>query len=80
MAKKVQRCARCDRRCRSGDSWAVALDLEAGSDCLRTASEIYCPDCTTAEEHTQKEVNDAGNFYIWSGDYVSMWPRAAFNY
>lgn len=77
MAAKVKRCARCGRRCRSGADWAVALDLKEQEQDLRTVTEIWCPDCTTSEEHTEREINDATVDYRWVGDKVRMWPKVA---
>ena len=71
---KVKRCARCNRRLRTaGADWAVAIDMD--QDGFGTVVEVYCPDCTTAEEHTRREINDATSDYIWSGDRVAMWPK-----
>jgi hypothetical protein len=75
MAAKVRRCGRCSRRLRNfGADWAVALDLDL-DDHLRTVAEVWCPECTTSEEHIQREINDATTDYRWIGDKVAMWPK-----
>jgi hypothetical protein len=73
MAKKTERCARCNRRLRDGAQWACAIDLD--TDSLGTVTELYCPKCTTTDEHTRREINDATLDYIWVGDRVLMRPK-----
>lgn len=74
MAAKIKRCARCNRRLRSGADWAVSMtDFDDHS--YGVVAEIWCPDCTTPEEHIQREINDATVDYIWSGDRVAMYPK-----
>lgn len=77
MAAKIKRCARCSRRLRgAGTDWAAALELD-NDDHLRTVTEVYCPECTTSEEHITREINDATTDYRWVGDHVVMWPKVA---
>ncbi len=62
MAKKVLRCSRCRRRCRSlhnAADWNVTL--ESG-----IPVELTCPDCQTAAEHAEAEIHSA------TLDYVGM--------
>jgi hypothetical protein len=73
MAAKVKRCARCDRRMRNGVEWACGMDIDEEG--LGTVAEFYCPDCTTAAEHTQREINDATTTYVWYGDRVARFPK-----
>ena len=74
MTKKPKRCARCNRRLR-GDraQWAVGIDLDA--DGFGAVTELYCPKCTTTEEHIRREINDATLDYIWVGDRILMRPK-----
>jgi hypothetical protein len=75
MAAKVRRCARCDRRLRkSGADWTCWIKIDP-SDGLGTVPEVYCPDCTTTEEHLQREVNDATVDYRWLGERLAMYPK-----
>jgi hypothetical protein len=32
---------------------------------------VVCPDCATAEEHLQREINDATTDYVWYGERVA---------
>ena len=73
MAAKVKRCAR--RLRNKGADWAVAID-DRDEHGFGTVPEVYCPDCTTAEEHIQREINDATSNYIWRGDRVGLFPKA----
>ncbi|RFZ42681.1 hypothetical protein MSS4_04646 [Mycobacterium marinum] len=56
MSAKVQRCTRCGKRHRNQPDWNVTYiaGLEAG---------LLCPDCQTAEEHVEAEVNLATEDY-----------------
>jgi hypothetical protein len=75
MAIKTKRCARCDRRLRgAATDWAVAIDAPDDNG-YGVVSEIYCPDCTTAQEHTQATVNDTLCNYVWRRDRVGMFPK-----
>lgn len=74
MAAKVERCARCGRRRRSGIDWAVEIgDFDDSG--FGVADVLYCPECTTTEEHIQREINDATTDYIWRGERVAMYPK-----
>ena len=76
MAAKVKRCARCDRRVRSGTDWTVAID-DVDDRGYGVVTEIYCPKCTTDAERTQCDVNDATVRYVWNatGDRVARYPK-----
>jgi hypothetical protein len=74
MSTKIKRCTRCNRRLRSGADWAVSID-SVDDRGYGVVTEVYCPDCTTAEEHIQREINDSTVDYIWSGDRVAMYPK-----
>jgi hypothetical protein len=74
MAAKIKRCARCSRRMRGHCAgWACSIDVD--DDGLGTVTEFYCPDCTTAAEHTQREINDATTRYVWRGGRVARLPK-----
>jgi hypothetical protein len=76
---KVKRCGRCDRRLRNEGTaadWAVALDPDGASN-FKVPTEIWCPSCTSVEEHVQREINDSTVDYLWRGDRVLMWPKSA---
>jgi hypothetical protein len=75
MASKVRRCARCHRRLRRGRQWACAL--RRGADGLADVTELYCPDCTTPEEHTRREINDAAMDYIHVGGRLLVLPKVS---
>lgn len=74
-AAKVRRCARCDRRVRSGADWAVSIGDDVDDRGFGVVTEIYCPRWTTAEEHTEREINDATSDYVWRNDRVALWPK-----
>jgi hypothetical protein len=74
MAAKIKRCARCSRRMRGQRAeWACSIDID--DEGLGTVTEFYCPDCTTAEEHTQRAINDATTSYVWHGGRVARYPK-----
>lgn len=74
MAAKIQRCARCDRRVRSGSDWAVSIG-DRDREGFGVVTEIYCGDCQTLEEGIERAVNDAMADYVWRGDRVAVWPK-----
>jgi uncharacterized protein with PIN domain len=76
MAAKMKRCARCNRQVRSGADWAVSID-DVDDRGYGVVTEIYCPECTTAEERTEREINDATSNYVWRGDRVAMCPKCS---
>ncbi len=77
MAAKLVRCARCKRRLRSSvDAWAVAID-DPDDRGFGVVTAVWCPDCTTDEEHIEREINDATSDYVWSGERVACWPKRA---
>ena len=79
MAEKVKRCARCNRRLRNtatATDWAVALAPDGDTN-FKVVEEIWCPDCTSSDEHLEREINDATVDYLWRGDRILMWPKAA---
>jgi hypothetical protein len=72
-ATKIRRCTRCGRRLRNGAEWACSIDF--GDDGLGNVTELYCPECTTTEEHLRREINDATTDYVWFGERVAMFPK-----
>jgi hypothetical protein len=40
-------------------------------------TEVLCPDCTTAEEYTQREINDSTVKYVWNNGRVALWPKVS---
>jgi hypothetical protein len=75
MAAKVRRCARCDRRLRGAAAdWCVEMGNYA-TDGYGEVMAVVCPDCTTAEEHVQREINDSTTDYIWRGERVARFPK-----
>lgn len=76
MASRVRRCARCDRRVRGGADWAVIIaDMDDRG--FGVVTEVLCPDCTTAEEYTQREINDSTVKYVWNNGRVALWPKVS---
>jgi hypothetical protein len=76
MAAKSKRCARCDRRMRkSGEGWACAMSIDEEG--LGLVTDVYCPACTTDEEHLQRQINDALTNYVWYGDRVARFPKVS---
>jgi phage FluMu protein Com len=76
MAAKVKRCGRCNRLVRSGTDWAVSIS-DVDDSGFGVVDAIYCPRCTTADEHTEQEINDATSDYIWRAGRVAMYPKSS---
>ncbi len=74
MAAKLKRCTRCNRRVRSGADWAVSID-SIDDHGFGVVAELYCPRCTTDEEHLRREINDSTCDYVWVGVRVAMLPK-----
>jgi hypothetical protein len=78
-AAKVKRCSRCNRRLRgTGAAWLCLIDLD--DDGWGSVPGVVCPGCTTDEEHTQREINDAITDYVWRGDRLTLFPKVSSGY